>query len=122
MDISHYFSGDIGLSNTGDLAMVDGITESQQRIIRMILTNPGDYEFHPTYGIGAGGYVGATVADLDALCALISSQITQDPSVAPFPLPEVTAKSSDTTLYVNIKYVDATTNTTQVLAFNTGGM
>lgn len=122
MDIYHYFSGDTSSDGVGGLLSADGVTESQQRIIRRVLTNPGDYIYDPSYGIGAGVYVGATTAELGGLKSRISNQILQEPSVSPSPAPEVTLKSDLGVLYISIKYMDVPSNTTQLLLFNTMGV
>ena len=46
-DLNHYIGGDLSASNTGDLSSAPGLLRSQQRILRRLLTNPGDYIFHP---------------------------------------------------------------------------
>ena len=121
MDINHYFSADVNSSGTGDLSIVDGTTMTEQRLIRRLLTNPGDYTYHPDYGIGAARYVGATVADLNALKALILSQVLQEPGVSAVPAPVVTLESNNTTLTCVIQYVDST-GATQVVSFSTEGV
>ena len=42
-DISHTFGADLSLSATGDLLCVTGDTLTQQRVLRRLLTNAGDY-------------------------------------------------------------------------------
>ena len=63
MDINHTWSGDIALSNYNDIAMVDGLDETNQRVLRRLLTNPGEYIWHPDYGAGLGKYVGTALND-----------------------------------------------------------
>lgn len=57
-DLAHYFGNDLSVSAAGDLLAVDGDTKTQQRILRRLLTNPGDMMFHPDYGAGLGQWVG----------------------------------------------------------------
>ena len=57
-DISHQFSADLSLSPTGDLATITAPQLTQQRVLRRLLTNPGDYIWHPSYGAGLAAFVG----------------------------------------------------------------
>jgi len=120
MDIDHYFSGDIGISIEGDISLANELTTSQQRIIRRVLTNPGDYPSDPTYGAGAGKYVGVATMLLGSLKSLIAGQVLREPSVSPVPTPTVLLKSDSTVLHITIKYVDTLSQSTQTLIFDTG--
>ena len=42
-DIDHYIGGDIAISATADVNVATALTASQQRVLRRLLTNPGDY-------------------------------------------------------------------------------
>lgn len=119
MDIDHYFSGDIAPDGTSLLAM-DELTASQQRIIRRILTNPGEYPSDATYGAGAGRFIGATTTLLGSLKALIVNQMYKEPSVVVSVSPIVKLTTDNTVLYINIQYVDVLTNAAQTISFNTG--
>jgi len=120
MDVNHYFSADVLTSGTGDLSTVDGLTQSQQRILRRLLTNPGDYLWHSDYGAGVGRYVGATDNELVKLKAVIISQMMLEDSVAKNPLPVITFKTDKTSLTCSIQYTDADSRTLQTLAFTVG--
>ena len=71
-DAFHYFGSDLSLSATGDLLTADGLDESQQRVLRRLLTNQQDYLWQPTYGAGLPSYIGLPL-DQAALSALIKS-------------------------------------------------
>jgi phage baseplate assembly protein W len=58
MDCYHYFGNDLSVASNGDILLTDGITLSQQRILRRLLTNPGDYIWELTYGAGLPQFVG----------------------------------------------------------------
>jgi phage baseplate assembly protein W len=119
-DASLPWNADLTASAIGDIALVSGTAWSQQRVLRRLLTNPGDYIWQPNYGAGLGALVGQTI-DILAIQALIRSQIFQEASVANVPEPSVTVSSSDgNTIWVDIRYVDATTGETQVLTFSIG--
>ncbi len=57
-DIYHYIGGDLSTSPTGDLRPVENTERGKQRVLRRLITNPGDYIYHPTYGAGLGQKVG----------------------------------------------------------------
>jgi phage baseplate assembly protein W len=119
-DLYHYFGNDLQPGNTGDLLPIDGTVRGQQRILRRLLTNPGDYLWQPDYGAGLPAYIGQAV-DTGKIVALIRSQIALEACVAPLPLPEITVAqlSTETSGFtVNIRYNDAQTKTPQILSFN----
>ena len=53
-DAYHFWGKDVGFSASGDDLPADGAMEMEQRILRGLLTNPGDDPFNPTYGAGIG--------------------------------------------------------------------
>ena len=122
MDINHYSGADVVLSPTGDLSVVDSITQSQQRILRRLITPADGYIWHDGYGVGVPSYVGATSAELDGLKALIIAGLAQEPSVSQTPTPDITLKSEFDRLYCTIRYADVETNLPQTLTFDTGGI
>lgn len=102
-DISHWYAGDLGIASNGDLAAVQVNTRSQQRVFRRLMTNPGDYTTHPTYGAGLGRYVGGIATDAEII-GLIKGQLKLEPSVAKTPAPQVTLQRTAAGLTVNIAY------------------
>lgn len=121
IDLYHYFGTDLAASNTGDLLTVTAITRGQQRVLRRLLTNPGDYIFQPEYGAGLGRWIGAT-ADLAAMRALIRGQMLLEPSVAAQPEPDVSvlpiANQAGGGFAVAISYVDAPSGEPVILSFD----
>jgi phage baseplate assembly protein W len=119
-DIAHLFGADLSLSATGDLAPISGPALAQQRVLRRLLTNPGDYIWHLDYGAGLAGLIGTPAAP-DRIRALIRSQIFREAAVArtPEPVIDVQADSAGT-VFVQIHYADAATGTTQLLSFSAG--
>ena len=107
MDLFNYFGSDLSTSHTGDLLLVDGITLSQQRILRRLLTNPGDYIFDLTYGAGLPSFIGIPLSQsvYAQITGLITSQMYLETSVQQNPPPIITLKSNQNTLFVNIQYV-----------------
>lgn len=119
-DINHYWGGDLAVGPTGDLALANSTLRGQQRVLRRLLTNPGDYFFHPDYGAGLPQYVGQPL-DVGKIVALIRSQILLEDSVAKTPAPQITVQqlSTDLTgLSVTIAYNDALSQQPTVLSFN----
>lgn len=115
-DIGHYFSGDLGLGATGGLQVADGSLNSRQRILRRLLTNPGDYIWEPEYGAGLPRYIGQKL-DLTAITALIRSQMYLESSVQQQPEPQIEVTSILNGVYVRIVYVEAQSGRTESLAF-----
>ena len=121
-DIDHYWGNDINVSPAGDLGVVSGVTRGQQRILRRLLTNPGDafgppdYPAHPDYGAGLPRQVGTT--DLAGIKALIRGQMLLEDSVARLPEPVITVTPITSGVSVAIRYTDAESRTPATLSFN----
>lgn len=119
-DVFHVWGGDLSTGPSGDLAAVSGSQLSQQRVLRRLLTNPGDYIWQPSYGAGLGRYVGAPVNAAE-ITATIRSQMFQEASVAHSPEPVIDVQGgSDGAVYVHIQYGDVTNSGDQVLTFVVG--
>lgn len=102
-DVYHWFGGDLGVASSGDLAGVQTNTRSQQRVVRRLMTNPGEYLPHPTYGAGLGRYVGASATDAEII-GLILGQMRLEASVAQNPAPQVTLQRIPNGLTVSVAY------------------
>ena len=102
-EAAHYFGGDLALSATGDLLPADGIEESKQRILRRLLTNPGDYLWHPDYGAGLPSYIGRPL-DAAALSSLIKSQMYAEGGVSQDPEPLIALQPIPNGISVRIGY------------------
>lgn len=119
-DLYHQWGQDLQVTASGDLAVVDGTVLGQQRVLRRLLTNQGDYIWHLGYGAGLPARVGQLL-DRPALIAAIRSQMFQEPIVSQSPLPTVDIRplSGDPgSLSVNITYVDAQTGQQVALSFD----
>ena len=120
LDLSHVWSSDLSAGSSGDLATVTGSEAGQQRVLRRLLTNPGDYIWQPDYGAGLGGYVGGLVSP-SAIAATIRSQMYKEACVAHDPEPVVDVQTGpDGAVYVHVRYVDADTSNGQSVAFSVG--
>jgi hypothetical protein len=115
-DLNHYVGDDLSLSPTGSLSPVEGIERGKQRILRRLITNPGDYLFHTDYGAGLGRYVGA-LTNIPEIIALIRGQILLEGCVSKKPAPIISVSSSNETLSVNISYTDAPLGESVTLSF-----
>jgi phage baseplate assembly protein W len=122
-DISHQWGSDLTTGPTGDLAVVTGAMLGQQRVLRRLLTNPGDYIWQPGYGAGLARFIGQP-GNMLAIRAVVRSQIFKEAAVArtPEPVIDVTLDPAGAvgTVYVNVRYVDADSGETQILSFSVG--
>lgn len=116
-DLYQYFGTDLNPSATGDLQPVATTTRGQQRILRRLLTNPGDYIWHSDYGAGLPRYVGSVI-DVRQMKALIRGQVLLEDSVAKTPEPVIDVQTIQGGMTVTIQYNDAATNAPQLLSFN----
>lgn len=115
VDLYHYMGSDLSISPTGDLAIVSGVVYGQQRIIRRLLTNPGDYIWHNDYGGGVGLIIGNPTSAL-AIQGVIRGQISKEAAVAPSPAATVDVVGNVLgTTAATITYTDAGTGESQVL-------
>lgn len=116
-DLHHFIGGDIAVSATGDLQPVSETRRGQQRVLRRLLTNPGEYIWHPEYGAGLAQWVGKTI-DMPKIRALIRGQILREASVAKSPEPEITVNEIPNGVTCTIRYADAANGEPQTLSFN----
>ena len=120
MDLAHTWGGDLGWGPTGDLATAATPLLTQQRVLRRLLTNVGDYIWQTGYGAGLPQFVGQPANALP-IRAVIRAQILQEAAVAAIPEPsiDVTARA-DGTVAVQLRFSDAPSQQTQLLGFTLG--
>jgi len=122
-DLSHQWGSDLSVGPTGDLAVATGPALGQQRVLRRLLTNPGEYIWQLDYGAGLARFIGQPTNPLQ-IQALIRSQIFKESAVARTPEPVIDVSVSPGgaagTVYVYIRYQDAGTGQTQILSFSIG--
>ena len=119
-DISHQIGSDLTVGPTGDLAIADGSNLGQQRVLRRLLTNAGDYIWQLTYGAGLARFVGETV-DVARIRGAIRTQLVREHAVSPLPEPTIDVQSGGGgTVFVTVRYTDSATGSTQVLSFQLG--
>ena len=120
-DLSQLWGGDVQLGTTGDLATASGTALTQQRILRRLLTNPGDYIWQPSYGAGLPRFVGTPAVE-STIEAVIRGQMALEPSVAQTPEAAIEVRADFSgSVYVHIRYVDASSGGTQALSFSLSG-
>lgn len=114
-DLHMEWAGDVASSETGDIAAVGRPTLGTERVVRRLLTNPGAYIWHPSYGAGLARFVGQPV-DVAGIEALIRSQMLLEAAVARDPEPVVTVSVDPAgSLFVQVRYADADTAQDRIL-------
>ena len=116
-DLYHWLGEDLETSAQGDLRPVDGVDRGRQRVIRRLLTVPGRYLHHPTYGAGLQLYIGQPVDEM-LLVGLIRSQIYLESCVTQVPPPLITVQSILNGYAVTVAYVDTTSGEDVVAQFD----
>ena len=115
------WGSDLAVGATGDLQIANNTELGQQRVLRRLLTNPGDYIWQSNYGAGLAQFIGAPANPLQ-IQAVIRSQIFKEPTVAQTPEPVINVDLSPEeaigSIYVSIRYVDSSNGQTQTLAFS----
>ena len=120
-DLWHQFGSDLLAAPSGDLGTVNGSLLGQQRVLRRLLTNPGDYIWQLDYGAGLAQFVGQPV-DAAQIRGVIRSQIFLESIVARSPEPQIDVNVvPGTGVFVTITYTDASSGQTQLLSFSLGG-
>ena len=120
-DLSHQWGSDLTIGSTGDFACVAGPLLGQQRVLRRLLTGPGDYIWQPDYGAGLARFIGQPGNALQ-IRAVVRSQIFKEAVVARTPEPvidvQVSPGGAAGTVYVHVRYVDTPSGQTQLLSFS----
>jgi phage baseplate assembly protein W len=114
-DLQLAWGGDLAVAPGGDLLLSDGDALATERVLRRLLTNPGDVVFHAEYGAGLASFVGQPTAP-QRIAALMAAQAVQETAVARLPKPQVSISSTqDGTLTAVLQYVSALTGAGQQL-------
>jgi phage baseplate assembly protein W len=117
-DVSHYYGSNISAGPTGDLLPSNGTVKGEQRVLRRLLTNPGEYIWHPEYGAGLPQFIGLPERT-DQIKAVIQQQVLLEAAVAQIPPPTVGVTfRPDGTFFVAISYTDTLTGSQRLLQFS----
>jgi hypothetical protein len=119
-DLALPWQDDLAWSLTGDLATVGGTVWGQQRVIRRLLTAPGAYIWHPTYGAGLPEKIGSLATDAE-ITAIVLAQMLMEDAVAQSPPPSVKVTRPQFgvgVVQIDIGYTDATTAAPVALGFS----
>jgi hypothetical protein len=124
-DLFHLWGEDLVFDGKGALLTVGGTTPqadpladlANQRIIRRLLTNPGEYLWYPTYGAGLARFIGQPL-NVKALTALVRGQLFLQPEVAQTPAPAISFQIDKTgTVSCSILYTSTLTGQATPLQF-----
>ena len=118
-DLAHLWGSDLSWSSTGDLAVADTPSVTQQRVLRRLLTVPGEYLWSLDYGAGLATFVGLP-GTANAIVAAVRGQLFKEGAVAQTPAPVIAlAPDQAGNIYVQVTYSDAQIGTNQTIAFFT---
>jgi hypothetical protein len=110
-EVALEWRSDFQLAANGDLALCDSDVETRQRLERRLFTPQKGYVWHPDYGAGLPQRIGSPYTQ-NQITAIVTSQIYQEASVAPFPPAQIGIDISPNQrdlVGINIKYWDAQT-------------
>jgi len=91
--VSCDWGADLSVGPSGDISVTPVHANVQQRVVRRLLTNPGDYIWHTNYGAGLGGYVGNPYSPSYIESAILN-QLQLETLVAATPTPTVQVNQS----------------------------
>jgi hypothetical protein len=105
-----------------DLGTVAGSKRSEQRVLRRLLTAPGSYIWHPTYGAGLPSFIGEPLSEdkIDLMKSLILSNLFLEDSVAQTPPPKIAIQTIGNGAFIQINYTENPTGNPIVLSFKLG--
>lgn len=116
-DAAHFFGADLAISAGGDLLTADGLTESQQRVLRRLLTNQRDYLWEPLYGAGLPSYIGLPLDEAE-VSALIKAQMYLEADVSHDPEPQVSLQAIPNGVSARIAYTSVENGEPVLLSFD----
>jgi hypothetical protein len=87
------WGSDLSVGPGGDIGVAPVQIEIQQRIIRRLLTTPGDYIWHTDYGAGLGSFVGEPCSP-ELIEGTILNQLQNEALVAVNPPPTIKTDQS----------------------------
>lgn len=119
-DLAHIVGSDLQLSPSGDLAIISGDDQTQQRLLHRLLTSAGTYIWQLSYGAGLPSLIGS-VASQQQITAIIRAQMRLEAAVLAIPEPSVVLTSGQIgEVSATISYTDAVSGNEQILALSIG--
>lgn len=116
-EIDLSWGGDFTITPTGDLLLAQDTpveaNATEERIIRLLLTNPGDDLFNVTWGVGLSGMVDENYSPQlqHQIVASIANWLSQDAAVAQSPAPLISVNQVGyNTATVDVRFNDVTGN------------
>jgi hypothetical protein len=115
-DLALTFGGDLQFAPGGDILLVSGSGLTEQRVLRRLLTNKGDYIWHLNYGGGLSQVIGQP-GEAATIAGVVRSQLFQETRVAAIPAPQVSITSDQGgTVGMTLQYVDGITRKTNAIS------
>lgn len=112
-DLAHTWGHDIEIAAGGDLLLTTSSSLTRERVMRRLLTSPGDYIWSLKYGAGLSQIIGMPINTM-AVEAIVRLQMRHEASVLQEPAPVVrqiqSSGQNPDTLTLSIQYSDATTD------------
>ncbi len=93
-DIFLDWGGDLEVSASGDVRLVSGPHQSDQRVVRRLLTNACDYIWHVSYGGGLALAIGEPM-QTKRIEAVVRAQLQMEAVVPPSPAPVIDVHGVD---------------------------
>lgn len=120
-DVAHDFGSDLTAGPTGDLAVVTGTLEGQQRVLRRLMTNPGAYIWQLPYGAGLARFLGQPTSAA-RIASVTRGQMFQEAAVTRDPAPSIEVLTQTNGVVTeSIQYIDADTGDPVPLTVPIGG-
>lgn len=119
MDIYHVFGEDLKIDQNGGLLLTDGIDETNQRIVKRLLTPIRGYIWHLSYGAGLPDEVGVALSqkELNKIRGLVISNVMKEQTVSKTPPPQIDFDIIPNGLSCTIAYKNTIDDKNYVLKF-----
>ena len=117
-DLSVVWGGDLRLTGSGDLKLIDGVPLDNEHIERRLLTAVQGYLWSPDYGAGLPQRIGRTALDR-GIRAIVMQQLGLEATVARIPAPAVAVTfrpDANGLCAIAITYTNAISGTTESIA------
>ena len=117
-DLACPWKGDLSLTPSGDLALIDGIALDNEHITRRLLTAVNGDVFNLDYGAGLPQRIGRTALDR-GIKAIVRAQLALEATVARVPVPKIAVQlKADAAglCTIGITYTNAVSDTQESIA------